>query len=105
MSNLKEISTEYNHFPETFKKAAKKMVFVHKFGNLDRVKVGQDLITRATCESITNKSLMKVKVSQKLPVGHVFLGVVGSKETATAYVHESTEEYALIGSMSSHIVS
>lgn len=98
---LNEVSQEYNEFPKKFQKAPNKMLFVHKHGNLDNVKSGMDLITRAECESLTNKSLLKIKTKKKLPVGHIFLGVVGSKEIANAYVHESTNEYALVGSMSS----
>lgn len=100
--NLQDISQEYNHFPNTFQKAQAKIIFVHKHGNLDLVKQGMDLILRASCDQIVNQSVMKVKTTKKLPVGHCMIGVVGSKEIANAYIHESTKDYAIIGSMSSH---
>jgi len=100
--NLQEISQEYNQFPQTFLKAKSKMIFVHKHGNLDLVKQGMDLLQRVSCDQVVNQSVMKVKTSQKLPVGHCMIGVVGSKEIANAYIHESTKDYAIIGSMSSH---
>lgn len=98
--SLKQISKEYNDLPKTFRKIKNKIVFVHKHGNLDLVKQGMNLITRATVSEQT-KSVIKIQTSKKLPLGHCFLGVVGSKETANCYVHESTDTYAIIGSMGS----
>lgn len=100
MDNLKNIAKEYFNFPKTFLNQ-KRMIFVCKHGNLDRVKTGLDVIARVDCESITEKSLMRVKTKAPLKEGHVLLGIVGSKEIANAYVHEVGEGYALIGSMSS----
>lgn len=100
--DLATVSQEYNEFPKTFLKAKNKMVFVHKHGNLDNVKQGMDLILRVNCDEVVNSSVMKVKTNKKLPVGHCMIGVVGSKEIANAYIHESTNDYAIIGSMSSH---
>ena len=100
-NNLETIATEYNEFPKKFQNSKSKLVFIHKHGNLDLVLQGMDLICRGTCEEISNNSVMKVKTSKKIPTGHIFLGIVGSKQIANAYVHESTSDYAIIGSMSS----
>lgn len=102
--NLKEVANEYNEFPIDFHKAQDRQVFIHKHGNLDNVMGGADLICRAKCEVIEMKSVMKIKTNQKLKVGNIFLGLAGSKAIANAYVHESTNDYAIIGSMSSHKV-
>lgn len=103
--SLKKIAQEYNEFPQEFQKAKGKMLFVHKHGNLDNVMRGADLISRVQCEEMELGAVVKVKTTKQLPVGHVFLGIVGQKCIANAYVHESTKDYAIIGSMSSYVLS
>lgn len=100
--SLKKIAEEYNEFPNEFQKAKGKMLFIHKHGNLDVVMRGGDLISRVQCQEMELKAVIKVKTTKKLPLGHIFMGIVGQKCIANAYVHESTKDYAIIGSMSSY---
>jgi len=102
---LKAMASEYFILPKEFQKCVGKQLFIHKHGNLDAVLQGMDLMARATCEKIVDKTLIVAKCVKPVPEGHCFLGVVGFKDgVANAYVHKYEDGYAYIGCMGNEVL-